>query len=161
VNVADLNVTIVDEPASNYLLVLKFVTARQSDILLTDENREKPECGLVLKVGPGGVGAESGREVPVLSRVGQLAWFGKYAGLDFEVQGPKGPVPVLLVRDSEVLLRREPGAFEVEVHDDDLRKAHLKGLLCEHCPQQKSALIEEERQRLLREREQGALVVEG
>lgn len=179
----DLNLTILDEPAGNNVLVVPFIQAIQSTILLTDKNREKPECGIVIKCGAGGIGSETGREVPVLSQIGQLAWFGRYAGLAFDVQGQAGPVPALIMRDTEILLRRGADLYELEIHDHDPRKMHLKGLTCEHCPGadlvrlqalargedpdvvdaevtepertpvEKSTLLEEERARVRRERE--------
>lgn len=153
----DLSQLKVDwEPRYDRIVVLPFVqaTQTQSGIIVTDENREKPEQGIVLAVGPGGVAPETGRPITVVSTKGEIVTYGKYAGLKFEVPGPDGKaLPVFIMRDIEVLAARRAGSVELEIHNDDLRQVHEKGLTCEHCPHYVSPVIEEERARLVEERD--------
>lgn len=173
-------------PRGARLMVLPFVQARHGFLIDTEENRENPESGIVLRVGPGGVSAETGRAIPVVSTVGEIVWFGKYAGLLTDCESPMGPIKVYLMQESEVLMARAGEGFEIEVHDNNPRKAHRKGLICDQCaaapidltalqalaagdvidaevtdedeasPEraaETSTLIEEERKRLIAERE--------
>lgn len=150
-NVSDLKLTVLDKPRYDRLIVLPLLKATKSEILLMDENREQPMHGIVLAVGPGGIAPETGKPVTVYAKVGELVQFGRYAGLATDLAGEKSGVPAFILRDCEVLTYRDE--FEIEMHDEDPRRVHLKGLTCEHCPQQKSALIEEERARLKAERD--------
>lgn len=109
--------------------------------------------GVVLAVGPGGIAPETGKPVTVYSQVGELVQFGRYAGLATDLEGEKTLVPSFILRDCEVLTYRDAGTFDLTIHDDDPRRAHLAGLMCEHCERPKSVLIEQERARLLKERE--------
>lgn len=134
-NVESLNLKTHWKPRGDMLLVLPFVKAGTYSILDAGENREQPEKGVVLAVGPGGVGPETGRPVPIVSRVGDPVCFGKYAGNNWEIPGPEGdrrPVKVFIMRDSEVMMAGED--VELEIHDGDPRKIHEKGLICEYCP---------------------------
>lgn len=133
-NVDSLNLTLPQTPRGNRLLVLPLVKARTGTLIDMEENREQPEKGVVLLVGPGGVGAETGRPIPVEARIGELICYGKYSGLKWEVTGPKGPVKVFVMRDTEVLLAQPPETVDLIVHDGDPQKIHETGLTCEHCP---------------------------
>lgn len=131
-------------PAGGRLLVFELAKASTSFIIDIEENREKPEPGIVLRIGQDGVGPETGRLVPVVSKPGDVVWYGRYAGLRTTVEGPaddegrRKPVPVLLMQDSEVLMRRDdPSTYRLVMHDNDLRKVHREGLHCEHCPVEK------------------------
>lgn len=132
-NVDTLNLTSTLKPRADNLIVLPLLKASSSFLIDTSENREQPERGLVLDVGPGGVGPETGRPVTVISQRGELVCFGRYAGMAWEIPGPKGPVKVLILRDAEVLLAASPETIEMVIHDDDPRKMHEAGLTCEHC----------------------------
>lgn len=160
-HVDDLNLAILDKPRFDRLIVLPLLKGTSSEILLMDENREQPMRGVVLAIGPGGTAPETGGVVRVFSQVGELVQFGRYAGLSTDLEGSTGLIPVFILRESEVLTYRDAGSFELEIHDNDPRRAHLKGLLCEHCPRPKSVLIEEERARLKAEREAKDAAVAG
>lgn len=137
-NVKDLPISTPLKPRGDRIVVLPFVQAGSSFLLNMEENREKPERGIVIEIGPGATGAETGRFTAVEAQVGQLVCYGKYAGLKFEVSGPDNyPVDVYIMRDSEVLLYQDAGSFELVMHEGDPRKVHEAGLTCEHCEQKK------------------------
>jgi len=129
-----LNLALHERPRGDRIVVLPLAPARTGLIVDAEANRDKPERGIVLAVGPGGVGAETGRDIPVLSQVGELVTHGKYAGMAFEVTGPRGALRAIVMRDCEVMLSQAPGEYEVEAHDGDPRKMHLVGQLCADCP---------------------------
>jgi co-chaperonin GroES (HSP10) len=136
-NVESLNLKIHQLPRGNRLLVLPLVKAGSSILIDMEENREQPEKGLVIAVGPGGVGAETGRPITVDSTVGELVAYGKYAGMKWtirhEVNGSAIDLPVFIMRDTEVLLAQPAETLDLVVHDDDPRKIHEAGMTCEHC----------------------------
>lgn len=137
-DVKDLPISTQLKPRGDRLVVLPFIKAGSSFLINMEENREKPERGIVVAIGPGGVGAETGKPTPVDAKIGELVCYGKYAGLAFEVAGPDNyPVNVFIMRDSEVLLYQDAGTFEMVMHDNDPRKVHEAGLTCEHCEQVK------------------------
>jgi chaperonin GroES len=131
------NLDVKWRPRGDRLLVLPLLQATASAdglILLADSNRERPMHGIVLAVGPGGVGPETGRPVPMTSQVGELIAFGRYAGLDFEVSHPdKGQIKVLIMRDVEALLARPEGEYELVMHEDHPGKQHEVGFVCDLC----------------------------
>ena len=136
-DVASLNLRIPQVPRGGRLLVLPLVKAGSSFILDTEENREQPEKGLVIAVGPPGVGPESGRLIQVDARLGELVCYGKYAGLKFairhEIGGYATDLTVFVMRDTEILLAQPPETLELVIHDGDPRKIHEAGLTCEYC----------------------------
>lgn len=133
-NVESLNLKILGVPRTDHLLVLPLVSASTRTVIDMEENREKPEKGVVLAVGPGGVAVQTGREIPMISKVGDLAVYGRYSGMKWEIEGPQGPVEVYIMSDAQVLLSRSAETLEMVVHDDDPRKIHEAGLICEYCP---------------------------
>jgi co-chaperonin GroES (HSP10) len=100
--IADLIATLKIEstPRGARIMVLPFVQARHGFIVDTEENRELPECGVVIALGPGGTAPESGRPIPVVSTVGDVVWFGKYAGLLTACETPMGPAKVFLMQEA-------------------------------------------------------------
>lgn len=124
-------------PRGDRVLVLPLMAANPSldglIVLPESTNRERPMQGIVLAVGPGGVGPETGRPVTVTAQIGELVAFGRYAGLDFEVSGPQGQVKILIMRDTEILIARAPGTFELVVHEHNPAKMHEKGFVCDIC----------------------------
>jgi co-chaperonin GroES (HSP10) len=123
-------------PRDDKVIVLPLLSATPSAdglIVMTDQNRERPLQGIVLTVGPGGTGPETGRPVPVTSTPGELVAFGRYAGLDFEVASPHGLIKVLILRDCEVLLARPAGSYDLIVHEDHPGKMHEVGHVCDLC----------------------------
>lgn len=141
-DVSSLNLTIPQKPRGNKILVLPLVQAGLGFLIDAEDNREHPEKGLVLKVGPGAVAVESGRAIPVESRVGELVAYGKYAGQKWEVDGPaaadgrRQPVTVFIMSDSEVMLSQDASELDLVVHDGDPRKIHERGRTCEFCPRE-------------------------
>lgn len=136
------------------VLPLMHATSSQAGLILSDANRERPESGVVVAIGPGLTSPETARFVPVESRVGELVSYGRYAGQDFDAPGgPDGPVRVIVMRDCEVLLAKAPGEYVLVQHEGDPRRVHEDGLCCAHCETPKSVIIEQERRRLIAERE--------
>jgi len=147
---------LIEKPRFDRIVVLPLLKASTNLIIDMEEGR-LPERGIVVALGPGGTAPETGRTVEVVARVGELVRYGKYAGQDFEVDTPNGPVKAIIMRDCEVLLAQEPGTYELEIHDGDFRKMHLKGHVCEHCPK---ADLSAERERLLAERQGDDALIE-
>lgn len=135
--------TLRGAPRADRILVLPLVAATASKIVVTDSNRELPERGLVLAVGPGGVSPETGRPIAVQAQIGQIVSFGRYAGLRMDIAGPGYAVPAFIMRDSEVLYVQENIETELLMHDDDPRKVHEAGLTCEWCPKPDGAEAEQ------------------
>lgn len=137
-DVRTLNLKLPQQPRSGRILVLPLVKAGSSILIDMEENRELPEKGLVVAVGAGGVGPETGRPIPVEAVVGELVAYGKYAGLKWTVRhdlnGTLIDLPVFIMRDSEVLLAQPAESLDLVVHDNDPRRIHEAGLTCEYCP---------------------------
>ncbi len=71
-------------------------------IVLPDAAREKPQRGTVLAVGPGRL-LDSGERCAVSVTVGDEVLFGKYGGMDIEVDGEE----VKILRESDILAKVE------------------------------------------------------
>lgn len=123
-----------EKPRGDRVVVVPLVKAGRSFLVDMEENREKPERGVVIAIGPGATGPETGRFVPVQASVGELVAFGKYAGLAFEVNGPTGAVNALIMRDSEILLFQDADSYELVIHDENPNRMHLAGFTCDACP---------------------------
>jgi co-chaperonin GroES (HSP10) len=136
--VDDLNLKIPQVPRGNRILVLPLVKAGSSFLIDAGENREEPEKGLVIAIGKGGVGAETGHPIAVEASVGELVCYGKYSGLKFSIRhllnGQAFDLPVYIMRDTEVLLAQAPDTLDLVIHDGDPRKIHEATLTCEFCP---------------------------
>jgi chaperonin GroES len=130
-------------PQYDRVMVLPFVkaTASRAGLVQPGENREKPEMGVVIAVGPGGIAPESGRPVVVMAQPGEIVLYGKYAGQAIDSEDAAGdPLDLFIMRDIEILGKRtDYDPADIEIHDDDPRKIHFKGLVCEHCPQATSS----------------------
>jgi chaperonin GroES len=124
-------------PQYDRVMVLPFVkaTASRAGLVQPGENREKPEMGVVIAVGPGGIAPESGRPVVVMAQPGEIVLYGKYAGQAIDSEDAAGdPLDLFIMRDIEILGKRtDYDPLDIEIHDDDPRKIHFKGLVCEHC----------------------------
>lgn len=66
-------------------------------ILLTAQNKEKPQMAKVIAVGPGGL--IDGKEVSMQIKVGDVILYSKYSGNDFKVDGKD----VTILRQADVL----------------------------------------------------------
>lgn len=129
------------QPRADRVVVLPLLKANRGALVDMEDNRERPQYGVVLAVGPGATGPETGRFVPVAAIPGELVTYGRYAGLAFEAsapQSPRGAVDVLVMRDSEILLAQAPDTFVLHMHDQDPGKVHLAGLICDSCPKTSS-----------------------
>lgn len=69
-------------------------------IVLPDAAQEKPQRGEVVAVGPGRL-LESGERVDVGVVAGDEVLFGKFGGMDIEVDG----VEVKILRESDILAK--------------------------------------------------------
>jgi chaperonin GroES len=90
--------------------------------------RERSHRGIVLAVGPGDWNEPGTARVPMSIAPGDLAFFGKYSGTEEEVGGHT----VLVMRESEIRLRVQAGAFAIVVHDNP-KLDHLVEDWCEVC----------------------------
>lgn len=139
------------QPQHDQILVRPLTPADRTTggvIVIPDAARERPQQGIVVAVGPGKVTELTAALVPCSAQVGDLIAFGKYAGMDFDIDGKL----VLIMRDVEALIRRPAGTFTLVEHEDG-KYAHVEGYLCEHCPKVVSELIEAERERLRQARQ--------
>ncbi len=140
------------QPLADQILVRALIPADRTAtglLILPENNRERPQQGIVVAVGPGAFVEGVGLVTPQVD-AGDLVAFGKYAGIDFELDGE----PVLLMRDREALARKVAGTYELVEHEiaygvGTRRVAHEAGRLCEHCQPVKSTFLEEERERLI------------
>lgn len=73
-------------------------TTTAGGIILTESAQEKPQKGEVLAVGPGRV-LESGKRAELDVKVGNIVYFGKYAGTEVTVDGEE----VIIMKESDVL----------------------------------------------------------
>jgi co-chaperonin GroES (HSP10) len=126
-------VTIDAQPRGGRILVVPFLKATSGTIIDTAENTQQLEPGVVVAIGPTGYGPESGRPIPVLSKEGDVVYYGKFSGQPFDLPGPRGPVPALVMDDAFVQLARAGDDYDVIIHDNNPRKMHAAGLKCEHC----------------------------
>lgn len=141
-------------PLADQILVRPLIAADRtaSGLLIPDANREKPQLGVVVRVNELGWREDGSYKLPDV-QVGELVAFGKYAGVAFDLDGED----VLLMREREALARRPVASFTLVTHTvthgiATREVCHLAGGRCEHCPEEpKSALLEEERARLLSE----------
>ncbi|HUS39743.1 MAG: co-chaperone GroES [Pirellulales bacterium] len=69
-------------------------------IVLPDSAREKPQLGTVVAVGPGRL-LDSGNRGEVSVAVGDRVYFGKYGGVDQELNG----TDVKILREGEILAK--------------------------------------------------------
>ncbi|NIO46975.1 MAG: co-chaperone GroES [Planctomycetales bacterium] len=69
-------------------------------IVLPDTAREKPQLGTVVAVGPGKL-LDSGQRGEISVSVGDQVYFGKYGGVEQELNGKD----VKILRESEILAK--------------------------------------------------------
>lgn len=123
-----------------FVLPLLHATASVSGLVGAGENRELPEAGIVVAIGPGGLAPETGREIRVVAQPGDLVMFGKFAGQDTAVPRVTDIAPprLIVMRDIEVLAAKPKDKYDwnelLVCHDLDPRKIHFRGHTCEFCP---------------------------
>ena len=69
-----------------------------SGIYLPDAAKEKPTKGKIIAVGPGKLDDKGKRMAPSV-RAGDAVYYGKYAGMEIEVDGTK----YVILRESDLL----------------------------------------------------------
>ncbi len=69
-------------------------------IVLPDTAKEKPQLGTVLAVGPGKL-LDSGNRGELSVAVGDKVYFGKYGGVEQEVDGKE----IKILRESDILAK--------------------------------------------------------
>ncbi|HRK30481.1 MAG TPA: co-chaperone GroES [Tepidisphaeraceae bacterium] len=70
----------------------------KSGLYLPDAAKEKPTKGKIVSVGPGKLD-DNGKRTEVGVRVGDVVYYGKYAGTDVEIDGQK----FVILRESDLL----------------------------------------------------------
>lgn len=81
-------------------VVLKQLAAEEttkSGIVLTGQNKEKPQQAEVIAVGPGGM--VDGKEIKMEVKVGQQVIYSKYAGSEVKLEDEE----YIIVRQSDIL----------------------------------------------------------
>lgn len=88
------------QPLFDNVLVkpLEEETRTPSGILLPETAKEKPQVGLIMAVGPGGV-TDDGKKVPMVVKVGQKVMYKKWGGNEIKVEGEEW----LLVEQKDIL----------------------------------------------------------
>ncbi len=88
-------------PLENHVLVepIKMETTTKSGIILPDQ-KEKPEKGTVIAVGPGKM-LESGQRAPIDVKEGDIVYFTKYAPDEIEIENKK----YLVIQDKSLLAK--------------------------------------------------------
>lgn len=94
----------------------------------TAAERERSSRGIVLVVGAGDWNEPGTARMPMSVHVGDLVFFGKYAGTEEEIAGAK----VLVMREPECRLSVSAGDFQVVSHDDPSHD-HLIEDYCDIC----------------------------
>ncbi len=69
-----------------------------SGIVLPETAKEKPQVGLIMAVGPGGI-TETGKKIPMKVKVGQKVMYKKWGGNEVKVDGKEW----LLVEQKDIL----------------------------------------------------------
>lgn len=94
----------------------------------TAGSRERNSRGIVVSVGPGDFNTAGTTILPMSVDVGDLVYFGKYAGTEEEFDGET----VLAMRETECRLRVRAGSFKLVTHDDP-KLNHLVEDWCDVC----------------------------
>ena len=84
-------------------VVIKRITAEETTsggIVLPDSAKEKPQRGTVVAVGPGKL-LDSGNRGELSVTVGDRVYFGKYGGIEQELNGKE----VKILREGEILAK--------------------------------------------------------
>lgn len=68
-----------------------------SGIIIPDNAKEKPQLGEVIAVGEGKLNSDGKRVIPAV-KIGQIVYFGKYAGTEIELGDD-----LLIIREDEIL----------------------------------------------------------
>lgn len=107
--------------------------------------RERSHRGIVLAMGPGDFNEAGTALLPMTCDVGDLVFFGKYAGTVEEFGGRE----ILVMRERELRLRISEGGYEVIRHAEKPKLSHLVEDWCEVC----HGVPEEEAKRFLEQQQ--------
>jgi hypothetical protein len=128
------------DPLGTNVFVLPLVQAGYSLIVSKEVNRQTPEPGLVIRCGKGGTSPETGTWIDVRARPGQLVLFDALAGqyIDVPTSEPSADtvttlMPLYTMHDADFRAVQQPGHFALLMHEDDPRKIHELGRVCEFC----------------------------
>lgn len=94
----------------------------------TAAERERSSRGIVLVVGPGDWNEPGTARMPMSVQVGDLVFFGKYAGTQEEIAG----ADVLVMREPECRMSVPAGDFQLVAHENP-KHDHLVEDYCEIC----------------------------
>lgn len=141
------------QPLRDRILVAPLAVASRSrggiHLAETSHEREQPQQGIVLLIGPGGF--SHGVRLPMTVRRGDCVAYGKYSGQEFTI----GDRRVLNMAEAEVFTRLPVGCFQVKEHDNP-KDNHLVGDWCDLCASpaelEAKAALAEERKRLVADR---------
>lgn len=92
------------QPTEDRIVITKVETEEKTSggILLPDSAKEKPQFGLVVKVGPG-KSNDKGETSPLSIKEGQKVVYAKYSGTEIKLEGTE----YLILRASDVLATLE------------------------------------------------------
>ncbi|OGG13270.1 co-chaperone GroES [Candidatus Gottesmanbacteria bacterium RIFCSPHIGHO2_02_FULL_39_11] len=87
-------------PLFDYVLIkpLEEVDKTPGGLYLPETAKEKPQMGMVMATGPGGI-TDDGKKTPVVVKVGQKVMYKKWGGNEIKVNGKEW----LLVEQKDVL----------------------------------------------------------
>ncbi len=90
------------KPLNDNVVVERLVESEKSPggIYVPDAAKEKPVKGKVVAVGPGKL-LENGNRSPLDVKVGDTVVFGKYGGLEVDVEGKK----YLVMKETDLLVK--------------------------------------------------------
>jgi len=88
-------------PLDDRVVVERFEAEERTrgGIVLPDSARERPQQGKVIAVGPGKLLEKSGNRAKMSLKVGDVVFYGKYAGTEVELNGEE----YVILRESDIL----------------------------------------------------------
>lgn len=88
-------------PLDDRVVVERFEAEERTrgGIVLPDSARERPQQGKVIAVGPGKLLEKSGNRAQMSLKVGDVVFYGKYAGTEVELNGEE----YVILRESDIL----------------------------------------------------------
>lgn len=91
-------------PVYDQILVKRMDAVEKiGSIIVPDSNKEKPNMGVVVAVGPGGI-QNDGRVRAMCVKPGQTILFQKWGGIDLELEiGAKKKAEFVLIKEEDVL----------------------------------------------------------
>lgn len=93
----------------------------EGGIIIPDNSKERPQEAVVIAVGPGRM-TDYGVVIPMFVHVGEHVLFGRYSGVDIEIEGN----PYVLMREEELQ------ALVVHISDDSVQNEQHETLAADH-----------------------------